>query len=146
MKNKIIFFISILLSSCGPMRQITIESVDLKRYANEGFLITQSSYTGNTYIPIGIIRVEVTSGYEYDWNKKKKDTSSIKPLYVPPQEIYGNKIYTESSLADAIEFMYQEAIKQGANAIINLQYIYLPEDKVIPRWIVLGMAIKINQQ
>lgn len=140
-----VFFIIVLFCniSCSIVIRTTSSStLDLKKYAENNFFIIEGTNISEAYIPLGIVTATVESGYA------KPAVSKISN-----DNIYGERIeykkrkleYTQATLEEAIELLYQEALKSKANAIINLKYDYVPSlNNQRDKWVVSGLAIEIQ--
>lgn len=139
MKNLFLIAIVVLLSSCMQTARIArTTAIDLKKYTDAGFWITESNFVNYDHTPVGLVSVYLGSG------------RAIKNMSKSGDEIYSNNMfnmgkYKEASLEEAIEMLYQKASALGANAIINLNYHYLPETKATTAaWQASGMAVNVK--
>lgn len=138
------FLLSVLLVGCIPTKRMTrVVTLDLTKYTELGFFITEANSVNRDYDPIGLVSVYLESGK--DVSVKKKDGGD--PIYGQDIVIKKGK-YIGASLEEALEMMYNEARSKGANAIINLQYRYISASSkwggADSAWDVTGMAIKLK--
>lgn len=128
--------LSILFVGCIPPKRITqVVTLDLTKYTEMGFFITEANSVNRDYDPIGLVNVYLESGR--DVSVTKKDGGD--PIYGQDIVIKKGKVIV-ASLEEALEIMYNEARSKGANAIINLKY----SCSELGSWSVTGMAIKLK--
>ena len=116
-----ILMASIILSSCGGTLLFDriggyteISGLDFRPYASEGFLFTQSEYTGE-YISMGILRITVVPEAVLD---------SIMPGTILEELRW--KISDKDIQNDALEEVYQACIEMGADAFVNMKIDIIP--------------------
>ena len=139
MRRKVlfVFFAVFLFVGCIPTKRITqVVTLDLTKYMEVGFFITEANSVNRDYDPIGLVNVYLESGR--DVSVTKKDGGD--PVYGQDIVIKKGK-FIDASLEEALEMMYNEARSKGANAIINLKYSY---NSTLNSWEVTGMAIKLK--
>lgn len=146
MRRKVlfVFFAVFLFVGCIPTKRITqVVTLDLTKYTRKGFFMTEANSINRDYDPIGLVNIYLESGR--DVGVTKKDGGD--PIYGQDIVIKKGK-YIGASLEEALEMMYNEARSKGANAIINLQYRYIPASSkwggADSAWDVTGMAIKLK--
>lgn len=147
MIRKIVIATAIIASFACCMPQKSLYSafssgIDYKEYADVGFYITESNSVSFEYTPISSLVANVKSGYVNQIssriNSKVKITTSEQ-----------NSGYIMASAEVVLEELYQEAIKLGANGIINLKIVASEVDGVsdkglaipLPTYSASGMAI-----
>jgi len=139
MRRKVlfVFFAVFLFVGCIPTQRMTrVVTLDLTKYTELGFFITESNSVNRDYDPIGLVSVYLESGKEVSVTKKDGGD----PVYGQDIVIKKGK-FIDASLEEALEMMYDEARSKGANAIINLKYSY---NSTLNSWDVTGMAIKLK--
>lgn len=133
--NKILtlIFIAAAFAACSaPQRVVTSNTVDLKKYSDKNFLMTESPTISREYISTGIVTAQAQSGNDKNAPRVRTRTGH-----------YVN--YAETSLEEVLELLYKEAIKSDADAIINLKYEFTPLSTAGPAtWVASGMAIKFK--
>jgi uncharacterized protein YbjQ (UPF0145 family) len=127
---KFLLFIAIVsfLSGCQvSYPAITYSTfIDYSFYTKKRFFMSESSSVNFDYNPVGSVA----------------GVSRI--IGSSPGSIALNQ--NSASVEDALDAAYEEAVKQGANGIINLTYDYtFSPDGYIARVVVKGMAIKRKQ-
>ena len=140
MRRKVLFLFCavFLIVGCIPMKRITqVVTLDLTKYTEVGFFITEANSISRDYDPVGLISVYIDSGHEVEViTEESKD-----PIYkIDVKEKKGQ--FINASLEEAVNMLYQEAIDKGANGIINLKYKYI---STVAGWDVTGMAIKLKE-
>lgn len=123
--NKLILIITVLmLTACTGVKHIpatkTFTGLDLRPYTEKGFLITPFAYTGE-YEAIGIMQLEVTpeatnSAYALDANEDTYHSTG-----------YGWTIENMEA-EDAINEMYEECKKRGADALVDFKLEYFTDE------------------
>ena len=137
MKKVLFLFCAVFLFvGCIPTKRITqVVTLDLTKYTELGFFITEANSVNKDYDPIGLVSVYLESGK--DVCVTKKDGGD--PVYGQDIVIKKGK-FIAASLEEALEMMYNEACSKGANAIINLKY----SCSELGNLDVTGMAIKLK--
>jgi uncharacterized protein YbjQ (UPF0145 family) len=147
--KKIISFCVVLLfvTSCTtykiPYRRYSA-AIDFSAYAQKGFFITESNSVSFSYEPVGSISAVVSSGYEILNSENLKSTDDVYGSYKKIK--YGKMI--DASVNDALDELYNSAIRLGADGIINFRSEYVPSlyNKAVlitpDSYIVSGMAIR----
>ena len=147
--KKIISFCVVLLlvTSCTtykiPYRRYSA-AIDFSAYAQKGFFITESNSVSFPYEPVGSISAVVSSGYEILNSENLKSTDDVYGSYKKIK--YGKMI--DASVNDALDELYNSAIRLGADGIINFRSEYVPSlyNKAVlitpDSYIVSGMAIR----
>ena len=145
----------LLLSSCISPKTVYNENshfIDYGYFAEKGFFITESNSVSFDYVPVGNVSTIAQAGRLPISNRKANKTTKI-----IGDDLYSSKAKKEvkygewktASIDDALDLIYQQAIKQGANGLINIKIEYLPTQTVIegklyhgPGYRISGMAIK----
>ncbi|NDV46626.1 hypothetical protein D0T49_06160 [Paludibacter sp. 221] len=114
--RKLLFllFISLLLFSCKIVKfypETYSNALDFKSYTEKGFFITTSPSVNFDYEPIGMVSSSARSGY----NKELKENKS-------------KRVYFRANPSDALNELHREAIKRGANGVIDLKIYYETAD------------------
>ena len=145
----IVVFITIV--GCTVTKRAYIqesEMIDYSKYAEKGFFITESNSVSFEYAAIGSISAKVESGYEIIGANKKK---AVEDDIYPKQSNINVKIkygdYISATPEAAIEELYNKAIENGANGVINLRIdpitTYIQQyGNIITGYFCTGMAIK----
>jgi hypothetical protein len=151
MKNILyIFILAVLLSSC-KVTEITylskkeiISGVDFRKYTEKGFLITPEKYSGD-YESIGIIDYLIMP--EAKLEKKEIENSSANQWQ--DQGSIRNWKVDEVNIQNALEGIYNQCIKMGADALVNFKaeienedYSYTVPPVTLKGFRVTGFAIK----
>lgn len=128
-----ITFFAVILFSCVPVEYtVKTVSIDLKRFSDEGFIMSTASPLEHT--PVSVLYIDCSDGYL----PKKQDSSKKKK----PDDIYyssdlsGN--WKKCDLNELLNELYLQAKQQGANGIFNLNYQYYPKMEVS------GLAVKVK--
>jgi hypothetical protein len=113
--------------------------VDYVSYSEKGFFFTESNSVNFDYKPMGSIYVKMSSGYS---KEKIQRIDSTFNFAIGDYE-YSNRTefvvdYERAVIGDAIRVLYDNAVKMGANGIINLEFGVLPQYEIYAK----GMAIK----
>jgi uncharacterized protein YbjQ (UPF0145 family) len=147
--KKIISFCVVLLlvTSCTtykiPYRRYS-GTIDFSAYAQKGFFITESNSVSFSYEPLGSITSVVSSGYEILNLENLKSNDDIYGSYKKIK--YGKMI--DASVNDALDELYNSALRLGADGIINFRSEYVPSlyNKAVlitpDSYVVSGMAIR----
>lgn len=137
MKSIFLLSMLVLLSMTGCVTRIyTIQqsTIDYSEYTKSGFYISESSNINFDFEPISSVNTTVFSGSKKGWSEEKKQLG-IKDGY------WGD--WKKASYVDALDNLYKEAKKLGANGIINLTYeATYTKEGTIDFVYVKGMAIK----
>lgn len=133
--KKILLLLSIFLfSSCVRNFYIENVSLDYSQYTKQGFFITESPTAPFDYEPIASLYTFVYSGKDKEWAKNNKSNMRKDPF---------SEGYRMATYSDGIESIYQDAIKKGADGIININYnVTYNKEGGVDHIIVKGMAIK----
>ena len=128
--------ISSFLISCGvPVIEeipgyTTVRFFDLKKYADLGFLITPATMYGGNYSAIGSLTIEkmpeakkIAKGDTVVVPGQKSKRKAVKTWEI---EEFG-KEYLEA----AIDELYQQAKKNGADALVNFNIENITREKVV---------------
>ena len=115
--KKILFGFGLMMLLSGCFSSYKSTSSIVKYVTNNNFFMSESNSVSFDYQPIGSVRSLVTSGYERN-----------KFIKVTPEE--------------ALQVLYMEAEKNGANGIINLKIEYHYSKGTIEAVSASGMAIK----
>ncbi len=147
MCKKLLFaaVLSASLIGCIPQRTFfsTFSSgIDYKEYSDLGFYVTESNSVNFNYTPISSIVASVKSGYLGD---EKPSNSKVKV-----SKSDRGSLFITATASIVLEELYQEAIKLGANGIINLKIEAKTESGIndygvttdFPVYVATGMAIK----
>ncbi|WP_106832183.1 hypothetical protein [Parabacteroides pacaensis] len=109
----------IFFTSCMPTAKFSTSSsfVDYTKYTTKGFFISEANSVSFEYDAIGSISTLVLSGTENKQNKKNNNAKNVS---------YGDGLLTTHKIIyatqqDVVDGLYNEAVKQGANGIINLK-------------------------
>ena len=133
---------AISFSSCMSIRPATSTSsysIDYSKFADKGFFITESNSVSFNYTPLSSVYSSQTSGYELLLvNGVVQKTSSYNGPAVPKT----TKTYIDASPEAVLSALYENAIKQGANGIINLNITSITSVSGRPTITATGMAIK----
>lgn len=133
-----VFLVVFLLIGCIPTQRMTrVITLDLTKYTELGFFITEANSVNRDYDPIGLISVYLDSGHEIRIETKE----SKDPLYKNDVKEKKGR-FINASLEETLDMLYKEASSKGANGIINLKYEYIP---TVAGWEVTGMAIKLKE-
>lgn len=147
--KKIISFCVVFLfvTSCTtykiPYRRYSA-AIDFSAYAQKGFFITESNSVSFPYEPVGSISAVVSSGYEILNSENLKSNDDVYGSYKKIK--YGKMI--DASLNDALDELYNSALRLGADGIINFRSEYVPSlyNKAVlitpDSYVVSGMAIR----
>lgn len=131
------FMLVLVMLSCSTVKYGTYSSmIDFRYYMDKGFFITQSNSVSFDYEPIGYVQAFSYSGVDDKAKKKyKKDYE---------QSFYANEGWREANIYDAIEGLYNECLKNGANGVIDLKMDVVVDDETgyVKKAIATGMAIK----
>jgi hypothetical protein len=151
--NKIFLKLAFLLvvSNCSNLvlkpeqKKVTVFTVDYKRYAEKGFLMTPYSYTA-PHDSYGEVRIELTPAII------AAAGNEVNPKYA---YVYQNGLrfaVEEVSLQEALDSAYVYCLRYGANAFVNIRYesefthfdyANLTGDKwALRKYTVSGFAIK----
>ena len=122
--------------------------IDYSKYSKKGFFMTESNSVSFDYMTIGSVTAKVNSGYEVkDVNTKEYIDDAV---YSGDPSVklninYGK--YIKATTDKAIEELYNRAVENDANGIIELSITPITETNqqfgtVITGYFVSGMAIK----
>lgn len=137
-KHFILFLIIGMLSSCVT-RIYTIQetSIDYTKYTQQGFFMSEASSVTFEYEPISSVSAIIFSGNKPGWADEKKKLNI--------QDNYSGD-WKKAEYADALDVIYNEAIKNGADGIINLTFkVGYTNEGFVEYVEVKGMAIKRNK-
>lgn len=137
MKNILLLLSIVLLSSCTRNYYIENVSLDYSKYTKQGFFITESPTVQFNYEPIASLYTFVYSGKDKKWSKE----NSMKNQGTDYFSLENNNI-RKAKYSDGIEAIYQEAMKKGADGIINITYDVVYNKGIVDYVCVKGMAIK----
>ena len=128
-----IAFFVIFFFSCVPVEYtVKTASIDLKRFSDEGFIMSTASPLQHT--PIAVLHIDCSDGYV----PKKQETDKKKnqdDIYYAAQLSNNWKV---CDLNELLNELYLQAKEQGANGIFNLSYQYYPKMQVS------GLAVKVK--
>jgi hypothetical protein len=152
MKKFILFLLLLfIVASCITELKViypqsTLYKIDFRKYSEAGFLITPEKYAGN-YVSIGIMDYVKKPGAHYAIASRKLDDRFAKSdqMYISQKQW----IFDAVSLDDAIDELYRECVKLGADALVNFK-VELTEDNhfhftnpvTIVGYRITGFAIK----
>lgn len=107
----------IFFTSCVSTAQFSTSSsfVDYTKYTTKGFFISEANAVSFEYDAIGSISTLVLSG-----EKVKPSKNTINAEY-SGGGLLSPKNIVYATHQDVIEGLYNEAVKQGANGIINVK-------------------------
>ncbi len=121
-----ILFLSIILLCSGCVvsnkyfQSTTV--IDFKRYSEKGMFMTTGDFFSK-YSPVGIVEVICYEGYKSKENiinsESKSAQKSNDDLYSEP--INANSDFTQCSLEDLLNQMYNNAKEKGANGLIKIE-------------------------
>ncbi|TKC06936.1 hypothetical protein [Pedobacter frigoris] len=145
--KKIYFAFALIasLSSCSapivkPRYIKDVYIFDYSKYADKGFFFSESNSVNFNYIPIGSINAYNESGYEVVSSVKERerndDVLMAEHSFHTSTTRYGDKLIL-ADRSDLIDEVYKQALKKGANGIINLKFVFTTKNVTIS-----GMAIK----
>ncbi len=110
--------IALVLSSCSTVSDIPQYTekyiIDFSPYSDSGFFITPHDYNG-TYTSIGLIDIAVFPHAKDVGTEKAHKVDENKYL------IQGSWVTEKIPLDDVVQKAYKEAIKMGADAIIDFK-------------------------
>ena len=130
-----VLFILLSLTSCVTQRyNVASNSFEYKKYIDKGFFVSELSTVSFDYTPLGSSAVTVYSGTykptKEEKEKLKKESTSLvqtKPLKIATYE-------------GALDALYEECIKIGANGVINVKFTN--NKTILPIITATGIAIK----
>ena len=140
----------LLLSSCGPIRFAYTKyavALDYSEYTNKGFYLTEANSVNFEYKAIGSITARVISGYVKK-NVQRKSSNMKDDIYGERSksfDVLGK--YNSAKPQDALEELCNKAMEIGANGIINIKTVYIPDvmgGTINPydSYVITGMAIR----
>ena len=136
---------ALAMTSCSKIPYTsTVTVIDYSYFTKKGFFITEAPSVSFDYEPVGSIMVRVESGHEVTKEEKKVSKSILGGEI----ETYTTKFgkYKVATIDDALDFIYEESTKVGANGLINVKITplstYLSGQTYVTGYIVSGMAIK----
>ncbi|MFZ4800357.1 MAG: hypothetical protein ACOYMA_22905 [Bacteroidia bacterium] len=141
--KKTMFFALVLFFFSGcytPPHFYSLKSniISYAKYSDKGFFITESNSVNFEYVTIGNITTESTTGY-VDKNNKIVDSKDRR---------YDSAVnYRVANLEDAFEKLFEDALKAGANGVINVKMNYISTSgsgyiTYPSKWMLTGMLIK----
>lgn len=103
-------------TGCMPTAKFGVTSnfVDYTKYTVKGFFISEANSVSFEYDAIGSISTLVLSGNQGCKNENTKFKGGLVGDAT-------NRDYVSATPQDVIEGLYNEAVKQGANGIINVR-------------------------
>lgn len=136
---------ALAMTSCSKIPYTsTVTVIDYSYFTKKGFFITEAPSVSFEYEPIGSIMVRVESGHEVI----KEERKVSKSILGGEIETYSSKMgkYKVATIDDALDVIYEESVKAGANGLINVKItplsVYQSGQTYITGYIVNGMAIK----
>lgn len=149
----IAIFVVAFLAGCGVTKfgVYSVTAIDYDRYTKQGFFITESNSVSFEYEPVSSISALVTDGYVDTELVEKNDrvTTTRRPHN---DNVYGtggssvskkNMVYVEGTPDLVTDILVEEAIKMGANGIINFKYTPVNNHEgILAGYTASGMAIK----
>jgi len=135
-----VFIVSLFLFSCSPAYYLASGGVDFTNLTKDGFFITESNSVSFSYKPIGSIYSECSSGnLQKRYKKEQPDEYSRKTGF-------SDTFWRTANYPDALYQLKKEAVKRGADGIINLTYSKkFDKNGAAVSLSMFGMAIKINK-
>lgn len=153
MKRLVLFLIAAsLLTSCsviGP-GMYSATAINYQRFNEQGFFITESNSVSFDYTPISSVSALFTNGWiereVVDENKPKK-LSKFKDDVYNTDGPKTKQVYVRGTPDGVTDLLVDEAMKMGANGIINFSYdpVYSYSkdgSATLSGWTASGMAIK----
>jgi len=146
-KLTLLFLAAISFSSCMSIRPATSTSsysIDYSKFIDKGFFITESNSVSFNYTPLSSVYSSQTSGYEL---LRVNGVVQNKTLYSGVSSPKTTNNYINASPDAVLSALYEDAVKQGANGIINLNITSTsaasaPGMLPIVTIVATGMAIK----
>jgi len=141
MKKLLLILFAACLASCSTYGPV-VNFVDYSTYNEQGVFLTESNSVSFEYEPVGSVNVLLYSGYAKQDPAKQ---TSLKQQGVDPRAmVVGSpSVYRSATAQEALKIAVDQAQKNGANAIINLSYEFIPSGKNSPAgWFVSGMAVR----
>ena len=121
MKNIFYFIVLVMLMGSCKVTEITqipkkefFSVLDFRKYAEKGFLITTEKYNGE-YESIGIISYVMMP----EAVRQRYITNSKSEKPIRPTPIIINWKIEDVYIQDAIEGIYNQCLKMGADALVN---------------------------
>lgn len=146
MKKFLLFaFVALIFTSCMKIPYTsTVTVIDYSYFSKKGFFITESPSVSFDYESVGSIMVSVQSGHNVIEGEKKVSKSIFGGEIETYSSVMGK--YRAATIDDALDLIYDESIKAGANGLINLKIspitVYQSGQTYVTGYIVNGMAIK----
>ena len=113
----LVVFALLSLTSCVMQRYTVVStSFEYKKYIEKGFYVSELSDTAFEYTPIGSSASTVYSG-NYKATKEEKEKLKKESTSLVQTSPY--KLATHEAALDAL---YEECIKVGANGVLKLQF------------------------
>ena len=144
-----VVIISLLAVSCvttDKMYSLSTSEISYSLYTQQGFFFSESNSVSFEYEPIGSVYSMSRAGYVPQGKStvKKTTKTNLDDIYENNRSENGLSFtsgkYKSANIPDALDAMYQNAKRLGADGVINLKYefSYVPSERVV----VSGMAIK----
>lgn len=146
MKKFLLFaFVALIFTSCMKIPYTsTVTVIDYSYFSKKGFFITEAPSVSFDYESVGSIMVSVQSGHNVIEGEKKVSKSIFGGEIETYSSVMGK--YRAATIDDALDLIYDESIKAGANGLINLKIspitVYQSGQTYVTGYIVNGMAIK----
>lgn len=152
-KNLILVAVfSLLLYSCsviGP-GMYSATAIDYQRFNEQGFFITESNSVNFEYTPISSVSALFTNGWI---EKEVVDENKPRKLKKYKDDVYNTEgpktkqVYVRGTPDGVTDLLVDEAMKMGANGVINFRYdpVYSYSKDggaTLSGWTASGMAIK----
>ena len=137
-----LLLVALAFSSCRTPFLSTSASIDYSKYSNKDFFITESNSVSFNYTPIASVINTQSSGYEH---LVKNGEVQYKNSYNGVKTPRTTKKFVYATIEDTLDDLYNNAIKMGANGIINLKIVSEYANSKTPILIgysASGMAIK----
>ncbi|OQB81403.1 MAG: hypothetical protein BWX87_00668 [Bacteroidetes bacterium ADurb.Bin123] len=134
--KKLLLFVIIPFIGCSPKYMIQSVGIDFTKYTTRGFTISTTTIN-QIFEPVGLVEAFCIEGISPD---KPKPKSFSDPIYTAPQR---GSDFVSCTTQDILEVLYNEAVKMGANGIVNLQF-YLWDINNRDVFIAKGEAVKIQ--
>jgi len=138
---KKVFLLAVMamsLFSCttfAPYKTVSY-TTDFTKYSSKNFFMSEANSVSFEYTPIGTIASYSISG-------STKDESVVNEGN--PYTFDEKTRYKHGNVADALQELYETAIKKGANGVINIKVDYFYPDKTVSiesGYVISGMMIK----
>ena len=146
MKKFLLFaFVALIFTSCMKIPYTsTVTVIDYSYFSKKGFFITESPSVSFDYEPVGSIIVRVENGHEVVKEKTKVTKTLLGGETITRTSKLGE--YKVATVDNALDVIYEESIKAGANGLINVKItplsVYQSGITFITGYNVSGMAIK----